>query len=138
MIARSRVILSLAALLAATSAIMPAFPATAAEPPAATVQAPPAIRVVAATRRELVETLSVTGTVVAREEAAAGTDLSGLTVTRLDADQGDLVKKGDVLAALDRAGLDVQHAQIQASRAQAVAAAAQVKSQIADAEVGVR
>ncbi len=139
MSALSRVSLSLAALLAATSALLPAsLPAGAAEPPAVVVQTPPAIRVAAATRRELVETLSVTGTVAAREEAAAGTDLSGLTVTRLDAEQGDLVAKGDVLAVLDRSALDVQHAQIQASRAQAVAAAAQVKSQIADAEIGVR
>lgn len=139
MSARPRVILPLAALLAATPAFMPATLAVhAAEPPATTVKAPPAIRVVAATRRELVETLSVTGTVVAREEAAAGTDLAGLTVMRLDAEQGDVVSKGDVLAVLDRSGLDVQHAQIQASRAQAVAAAEQVKSQIADAEIGVR
>lgn len=138
MAARSSFNLALAAILAASSSFLPVLPSTAAEPPAATVQAPPAIRVVAATRRELVETLSVTGTVVAREEAAAGTDLAGLTVMRLDAEQGDLVKKGDVLAVLDRAALDVQHAQIQASRAQAVAAAAQVKSQIADAEIGVR
>lgn len=138
MAVRSPVLLTLAALLATSSPFVPGLQAAAAEPPAATVQAPPAIRVVAATRRELVETLSVTGTVVAREEAVAGTDLSGLTITRLDVDQGDLVKKGDVLAVLDRSALDVQLAQVQASRAQAVAAAAQVKSQIADAEVGVR
>ncbi|HHZ09975.1 MAG TPA: efflux RND transporter periplasmic adaptor subunit [Rhizobiales bacterium] len=137
MFTRSPVIPALAVFLAATSSVMPTFPAAAAGP-APAVQAPPAIRVVAATRRELVETLSVTGSVVAREEAVAGTDLSGLTVTRLDADQGDLVKKGDVLAVLDRSALDVQHAQIQASRAQAVASAAQVKAQIADAEIGVR
>lgn len=139
MFARSRVILPLAALLVATSAFMPAtLSVQAAEPSALAVKAPPAIRVVAAIRRELVETLSVTGTVVAREEAAAGTDLAGLTVMRLDVEQGDVVRKGDVLAVLDRAALDVQHAQIRASRAQAVAAAAQVKSQIADAEIGVR
>lgn len=138
MAARSSFNLALAVMLAASASFLPVLPSAAAEPPAATVQAPPAIRVVAATRRELVETLSVTGTIVAREEAAAGTDLAGLTVMRLDAEQGDLVKKGDVLAVLDRAALDVQHAQIQASRAQAVAAAAQVKSQIADAEIGVR
>lgn len=136
--ATNRPILALAALFAALSALAP-LPGTAhAAGPGPAVQAPPAIRVVAATRRELVETLSVTGTVVAREEAAAGTDLAGLAVMRLDAEQGDLVRKGDVLALLDRSGLDVQHAQIRASRAQAVAAADQVKSQIADAEIGVR
>lgn len=65
----------LAVLLASFAPVI--GPAAAAGPSVSVVQAPPAIRVVAATRRELVETLSVTGTVVAREEAAAGTDLPG-------------------------------------------------------------
>src|SRR5690554_4390956 len=56
-------------------------------------QAPPSIRVVAAERRELVEKLSVNGTIVAREEAAVGTDLNGLTVLALNADEGDVVSK---------------------------------------------
>ena len=65
----------LAALL--TTAAVTTFytSAESAEPAAAkTVQAPPAIRVAAAERRELVATLPVTGTIVAREEAFAGTD----------------------------------------------------------------
>ena len=86
----------------------------------------------------LVETLSVNGTIVAREEAAAGTDLNGLTVIALNADEGDVVKKGDVLAVLDRSTLDTQLAQIEASRAQAEANIAQMQSQIGDAEVAVR
>src|SRR5690606_29208437 len=89
-------------------------------------QAPPAIRVIAAERRELVEKLTVTGTVVAREEAAVGTDLNGLTVMTLNVDEGDTVKKGEVLAVLDRSLLDTQLAQMEASRAQAEANAAQV------------
>src|SRR5690606_8934115 len=101
-------------------------------------QVPPSIRVVAAERRELVETLSVNGTIVAREEAAVGTDLNGLTVIALNADEGELVRKGDVLAVLDRSMLDTQLAQIEASRAQAEANIAQMRAQIGDAEVGVR
>lgn len=101
-------------------------------------QVPPSIRVVAAERRELVETLSVNGTIVAREEAAVGTDLNGLTVIVLNADEGDVVKKGDVLAVLDRSMLDTQLAQIEATRAQAEANIAQMRAQIGDAEVGVR
>lgn len=101
-------------------------------------QAPPSIRVVAAEQRELVETLSVNGTIIAREEAAVGTDLNGLTVLALNADEGDVVKKGDVLAVLDRSMLDTQLAQIDASRAQAEANIAQMRAQIGDAEVGVR
>ncbi len=101
-------------------------------------QVPPSIRVVAAEKRELVETLSVNGSIVAREEAAVGTDLNGLTVIALNADEGDFVKKGDVLAVLDRSMLDTQLAQIEASRAQAEANIAQMRAQIGDAEVGVR
>lgn len=127
------------ALLAATmfaGTPAPAFAASEAAP--AVKQVPPSIRVVAAERRELVETLSVNGSIVAREEAAVGTDLNGLTVIALNADEGDVVKKGDVLAVLDRSMLDTQLAQIEASRAQAEANIAQMRAQIGDAEVGVR
>jgi HlyD family secretion protein len=102
------------------------------------VTAPPAIRVVAAERRELVEKLVVTGSIVARQEAAVGVDLSGMIVEDLLADQGDVVKKGQVLAVLDRSMLDTQLAQADANRAQADASVAQVAAQITDAEIGVR
>lgn len=109
------------------------------EPVATAVEQPaPAIRVIAAERRELVEYLHVHGTVLAREEAIVSTDLSGLTVLELKADRGDQVEKGDVLALLDRTPLEVQAAQIVANRAQAEAGVAQAASQITDAEVAVR
>jgi HlyD family secretion protein len=104
----------------------------------AAVQAAPTIHVVPAEKRELVERLSVTGTIIAREEAAAGTDLNGMIVLQLNADEGDMVKKGDVLAVLDRSALDTQLAQVNASRVQAEATIAQMRAQIGDAEVGVR
>ena len=114
------------------------FAAGEADQPVAHKQAPPAIRVVAAAERELVEKLAVNGTIVAREEADAGTDLNGMIVDQLNADQGERVQKGEVLAVLDRSLLDTQLAQNEASRAQAEANIAQMQSQIADAEVGVR
>lgn len=139
MTTKSALISSLAATLFAAT-FLAALPenAVASETAPAVTQAPPAIRVVAAERRELVETVSVTGTVIAREEAAAGTDLNGLTVLDLKADEGDLVKKGQVLAVLDRSSLDTQLAQMDASRAQAEANIAQMQAQIGDAEIGVR
>ena len=93
---------------------------------------------IAAEIRDIVEKLAVSGTIVAREEANAGTDLNGMIVTQLNADQGDTVKKGEILAVLDRSTLDTQLAQNEASRAQAEANIAQTQSQIADAEVSVR
>ncbi|MCX7305286.1 MAG: efflux RND transporter periplasmic adaptor subunit [Hyphomicrobiales bacterium] len=132
--------ISVAALLLSAAALcaIPAASIAASETPPAIKQVPPSIRVVAAEKRELVETLSVNGTIVAREEAAVGTDLNGLTVIALNADEGDMVKQGDVLAVLDRSMLDTQLAQIDASYAQAEANIAQMRAQIADAEVGVR
>jgi HlyD family secretion protein len=98
----------------------------------------PAIRIAPAERREIVETLSVNGTIVARDEAAAGTDLNGMIVMALNFDQGDFVRKGEVLAVLDRSMLDTQLAQMLATRAQAEANVAQMDAQIGDARVGVK
>ncbi len=101
-------------------------------------QPAPAIRVVAAQKRELVERLHVNGTVLAREEAVVSTDLNGLTVMTLNADRGDTIKKGATLATLDRTPLEMQAAQLEASKIQAEASVAQAQSQIADAEIAVR
>ncbi|MEW9808732.1 efflux RND transporter periplasmic adaptor subunit [Mesorhizobium sp. ZMM04-5] len=128
----------LAAVLGAALLGAPSASLAAGEAAPAARQAPPSISVVAAERRGLVETLAVNGTIVAREEAAVGSDLSGLAVVSLNADEGDVVKTGDILAVLDRSMLDTQLAQVEASRAQAEATIAQMRAQIGDAEVGVR
>src|SRR4051794_19205435 len=103
----------LAALLASAAlpnaAIAPGMAAQEAVP--AKAPTPPSIRVVRAETREIVEKRSVNGTIVAREEANAGTDLNGMTVFQLNADQGDHVAKGQVLAVLDRSALDNELAQ---------------------------
>jgi len=108
--------------------------ATATEAP----QSAPAIRVAAVTRHELIETLDVTGSIVPRQEAAVGVDVAGLIVRELNADRGDVVKKGDVLARLDRTALETQLVQLDASKVQAEAAIAQAKAQVSGAEVSVR
>ncbi len=98
----------------------------------------PAVTVVVATEREIVEKLTVTGSIVARQEVSVGADVSGLLVTELNADIGDMVKEGDVLARLDTAALLTQLAQIEAQEAQNAASKAQNEAQIVDAEIGVR
>src|SRR3954451_15510259 len=136
----SRFALVAAALLASAAlpavAIAPGMAAQEAAP--AKAPTPPSIRVVTAETRDVVEQLSASGTIVAREEADAGTDLNGMTINQLNADQGDMVAKGEVLAVLDRSALDTQLAQSEASSIQAVANISQTQSQIADAEVAVR
>lgn len=99
---------------------------------------PPAVTVVAAKKREIVETLPVIGTITPRQEVAVGADVSGLLVMELNADIGDTVNQGDVLARLDAKTLITQMAQFEAQEAQNAASRAQNEAQIVDAEIGVR
>ncbi len=133
-----KLLISTVSALVLASVVLVAPAVNAADPAPVVKHTPPAIRVATAEMRELIETLSVNGTIVAREEAATGSDLNGLTVIALNADIGDTVRKGDVLAVLDRSMLDTEMAQMVASRAQAEANIAQMRSQIGDADVGVR
>jgi HlyD family secretion protein len=98
----------------------------------------PVINVTPASKTEMVATITVTGTIVPRQEVAVGTDVAGLLVLELNADQGDVVKEGDILARLDKSSLEIQLAQIEAQRAQADASIAQSEAQIVDAEIAVR
>ncbi len=134
---RSRLLLAGLALPLALPPMLPVQAAETATPPAATQQGP-AIRVVAAQRQEIVETLDVTGTVTPRQEAAVGVDVQGLIVRELGADRGDVVRKGDILARLDRTALQTQLVQLDATRAQSEAAVAQAQAQVREAEIGVR
>lgn len=95
---------------------------------------PPSITVVAAERREIAQTLVVTGTLVARDEILVGAQIDGLRLDEYLVDIGDTVERGQVLARLDRDMLDVQLAQNASSIAKADAAVAQVNAAIAEAE----
>lgn len=99
---------------------------------------PPAIRVATVAQTELVETVTATGTIKARDIALVGADVAGLKVVEVKFDVGDLVNKGDILAILDRSNLDLQLAQIDAQEAQVDANLAQAKANVADASVGVK
>ena len=67
---------------------------------------PPAVTVATANRREFVDRLFVSGTLVPRDEAEVAARIDGLTIVELDAEDGDWVKAGQVLARLDRTQLD--------------------------------
>ena len=66
--------------------------AAAAAPPS--TPPPPAVTVAAAERREFVERLFVSGTLVPREEAQVAARIDGLTIVELDAEDGDRVTRG--------------------------------------------
>ena len=95
---------------------------------------PPAVSVVAAAKREFVDRLFVSGTLVAREEAQVAARIDGLTIVEVDAEDGDHVKQGQVLARLDRSQLDAQLAQNDAATRRADAAVDQARSTIAESQ----
>lgn len=129
-----------AALVLLAAAVVPASaqeaaPAPAAETaaPAAAGTSPPTISVVAAAMRTVAESVSVTGSLVAREEVQVGADVDGLRIETLEADEGDTVEAGAVLARLSTDTIEVQLAQKDSELARADAAIAQTESQIAEA-----
>jgi HlyD family secretion protein len=82
----------------------------------------PAITVTTAVKRELVATLTVTGTLVSRDEVRVMAQIEGLAVTKIVAEEGDRVEQGQVLAKLDDVMIRTQLAQSSANFARAEAA----------------
>ena len=108
------------------------------KPPEAVAEPkPPAITVLQAKAQEIVETVVVTGSLVAEEEVVIGVDLDGQKIIELKADQGDIVKQGQVLARLNRDSLDVQIAQSDAALAKSDVAIAQAQTQVTQAELSL-
>src|SRR5271155_2509457 len=95
---------------------------------------PPAVTVVPATKREFVDRLFVSGTLVAREEAQVAARIDGLAIVEVDAEDGDRVRQGQVLARLDRTQLEALVAQNDAATKRADAAIDQAQSMIAQSE----
>lgn len=109
------------------------FGAADASPAAAVVSAtplPPAVTVVRTSEREFRDRLYVSGSLVARDEALVGPQIDGLRITEVLAEDGDTVRKGQVLARLDRSQLDALLAASDAALARADASIAQARSQI--------
>ena len=98
----------------------------------------PAVTVARARVSEVVETVSVTGTLVPRGEILAGPEIEGLRIVEILVDEGDRVAKGGVLARLSREALDAQLAQSDAALARADAAIAQARSQITQADANAK
>jgi HlyD family secretion protein len=117
-------------------AILAAAPAraleTAAVPDAAAIA--PAVTVVPAEDREIVERAVVTGTLVPRDEILVSPEVEGLRITELLVEEGDRVTKGQVLARLSLEMIATQEASNAAAIARAEAAIVQARSQIVQAE----
>ncbi len=85
-----------------------------------------------------VETLTLSGSLVPREEILIGPEIEGLRVLNVLVDEGDEVKRGQVLARLVPDTLDAQLAQNEAALARNAAATAQARSAISEAEARLK
>lgn len=129
----SSMFLRSAALLASLAL---AGPATAQEtaPVSTAAPKPPSVTVVPVASRELVARVTVTGTLVPRETVVVGTDIEGLRIEALLADEGDRVEAGAVLARLSTDTIEIELARNQSQISRTEAAIAQARSQIEEAK----
>jgi RND family efflux transporter MFP subunit len=95
---------------------------------------PPMVSVVAAEKRTLAAKVTVTGSIVAREEVLVSPEIDNLRIIDILVEEGDRVEKGQPLARLSRETLETELAQLEASRARLDAGIAQARSQITQAE----
>lgn len=109
-------------------------PVEQAQKPGAAQASAPKVTVAIAARREVVESVSSSGTLVPRDEILVGPEIEGLRILEILAEEGDRVAQGQVLVRLSRETLDAQVAQSDAALARAEAAIAQAASQIAAAQ----
>lgn len=128
---------SMLAALFAFATPLAASPALAQVPTPTTNTVAPAVTVVRAAERELVERAVVTGTLVARDEVLVAPEIEGFRITEVLVEEGDRVAKGAVLARLSREMLDAQRAQNAAATAKSEAAIDQARSQIIQAEAAL-
>ncbi|QIB34098.1 efflux RND transporter periplasmic adaptor subunit [Ancylobacter pratisalsi] len=91
------------------------------------------VSVIPATPRTVIDTLPVTGTLVAREEIMVGPEIDGNRITEILVEEGDRVEKGQVLARLSRDTLTTLLAQNTANAARAKASIAQQQAQLTQA-----
>ncbi|MGE0025095.1 MAG: efflux RND transporter periplasmic adaptor subunit [Hyphomicrobium sp.] len=117
--------------IAAKHAEKSAAETAAPEPPA------PAVSVVEAAKHEFVETVLVTGSFAAREEILVAPEVDGLRVLELKAEEGDFVKKGDLLAILVTEQIETQLDANAAALTSARASIERAKSSIAEMQARV-
>lgn len=83
--------------------------------------APPTISVLTATKKPIDEQLNVTGSFAAGEMVLVTPEIEGLAVLDFLAEEGDTVKKGQILVKLNSASIDIQLQQAVISRDKAAA-----------------
>ncbi len=100
----------------------------------ATQVKPQSVTVTPAQRGRIIETASVTGTLVPREEILVSPQVDGVATTAILAEEGDTVRAGQVLARLSREALDAMMAQNTAQIARDEAAVAEAEASRVEAD----
>jgi len=95
---------------------------------------PPAIIAVRAEKEPITDRVLSNGMITASEEVLVAPQVEGLAIESLEADVGDRVEAGSVLATLSKDQLILQRSQLDANRAKALAAIAQLEAQLAEVE----
>lgn len=104
-----------------------------AEPPRP-AQALPAITVSAVETRKMVDRVLASGLIAPVERVLVQPQIEGEAIEAIEAEVGDTVAAGQVLARLSDRSLTLQQSQLQASRASAVAAVAQAEASIVESQ----
>jgi HlyD family secretion protein len=134
---RSLSLLAALSLLALAGAQPAHAQAKANVPAQAEPAAGPSVTVTNAKVSEIVQSVVVSGSMIARDEVLVSPEVDGLAITEILAEEGDRVATGQVLARLSRITLDVQKAQNEAQIARAEATIAQSNAQIVEAEANL-
>ncbi len=110
------------------------------ETPAAPAAAPalPSIVVTQAKSRNLVDRIVATGTIKSVEDVYVQPQVEGLQIKSLEADVGDTVAEGQVVARLSDDMLKLERSQQVANQAKAEAALAQYRAQVVEAEASLK
>ncbi|WP_412051195.1 efflux RND transporter periplasmic adaptor subunit [Hoeflea sp. Naph1] len=118
-------------LLLLAAAPLPAAAVDAEKSPTATTQ-PPSIVAARAVEGEITDRVLANGMITAVEEVLVAPQVEGLAIESLEADVGDRVEAGSVLATLSDDQLILQESQLEANRAKALASIAQLEAQLAE------
>jgi HlyD family secretion protein len=124
----------LSALMASTALVS----AAQAEDAAATTKADagnPVVTVFEAKTKAIASNLTVTGSFAAGELVLVSPQIEGLAITDILAEEGDVVKKGQVLAKLSSASTDIKILQTKAALVRNDASIKQAKNQIEQAQI---
>jgi HlyD family secretion protein len=117
--------------------VVPASAVLQAQSPARQGALGPSVTVTTAIVSEIVQSVVVSGSIVARDEVLVVPEVDGLAIVEVLAEAGDYVFSGQVLARLSRTTFEVQKAQNEAQITRAEAAIAQARALLAETEANL-